>query len=45
MLFYLKFRFKQKLCEEEYQYITSSFLFFLKKARPEKQKKSSTLII
>ena len=33
MLFYLKSHFK-----EEHQYATSSFPFFLKKARPKKQK-------
>ena len=38
MLCYLKFHFKQELREEEYQHTTSSFLFFLKKARPNKQK-------
>ena len=38
MLFYLKSHFKQSLCGEEHQYITSPFLFFLKKAGPKKKK-------
>ena len=39
MLCYLKFRFKQQLCGEDH-YTTSSFLFFLKEARPKKQPKN-----
>ena len=39
MLCYLKFRFKQQLCREEHQYATSSFVFFLHKTKPIKQKK------
>ena len=45
MLCYLKFRFKQQICGEENHHTKRSFLFFLKKARPKKQKKSPTLII
>ena len=43
MLCYLQFRFKQYFCEEEHQLTTSSFLFFLKKNRPKKQKKISNI--
>ena len=36
------FYFKQKqLCGDEYQYTTSSFLFFLKKSSPKKQNKQT----
>ena len=33
---YLKFRSKQKLCGEEDEYTTSSFLFFFKKTSPKR---------
>ena len=35
----LEFYFKQKLCGEEHQYTTNSFLFFLKKDQAYKTKK------
>ena len=35
---YLKFPFKQQLCGQEHQCTRGPFLFFLKNAKPKKQK-------
>ena len=43
MLWYFKFYFKREFCEEEHQYTTSPFIFFLKKTKPVKQTKNKKI--